>query len=146
MPDDETFDDETDPQDEDALIVKLRTQAREGARAQAKAEALERELAVMKAGIPDTPLGQMFAKSYEGENTPEALRAAAVEIGLIEASTEDVAATDDRLANARVAQAAAGATSGPPNADYEADFAAAQTAEEIYAVQQKYRGWGSLEQ
>lgn len=79
---------------------------------QAKADrvpGLERENAFLKAGIdPDDPKARYFVKGYDGKLERDAVRAAAVEAGVIEASKvtrEELAAHD------RVSAAAAGAGS-----------------------------------
>lgn len=70
---------------------------------------LERENAFLKAGIdPDDPKARYFVKGYDGKLERDAVRAAAVEAGVIEASKvtrEELAAHD------RVSAAAAGAGS-----------------------------------
>lgn len=56
--------------------------------AKAEAESIRaqaaRETAFAKAGIPDSPLANMFRKSYEGELTAEAIKAQALELGLLQ--------------------------------------------------------------
>lgn len=51
--------------------------------ANARAAAAERQLAIATAGIDLTsPVGKLFAKSYDGEATPEAIKAAWTELGV----------------------------------------------------------------
>lgn len=47
-----------------------------------KAAIAERDAAFVRAGIPDTPIGQLFAKSYEGDSNPEAVKEAFDALGL----------------------------------------------------------------
>jgi hypothetical protein len=70
-------------------LAGLREAAKRGKEATDRAEAAERELAFLRAGLtPEklaTPIGKMFAESYKGELTAEAIKAAAVEVTLLEA-------------------------------------------------------------
>ncbi len=56
----------------------------------AESQAAKRELAFMKAGIADTSKGQgaLLLKAYDGELDPEAIRAAAIEFGVITESND----------------------------------------------------------
>ena len=59
-----------------AELRKSRQLSRELAEAQEAVETAKREAAFAKAGIPDTPLGQMFAKAFDGDVTdPAAIKA-----------------------------------------------------------------------
>lgn len=66
-------------------IRQLEAAAKAGLQANKTAESAQRELAFYKAGI-DPSQGQMayFAKGYEGELTPEAIKAAATEAGFLQ--------------------------------------------------------------
>lgn len=95
---------------------KLEADAKEGKKAtreaeEAKREAAnaKRELALMKAGIDlESGTGKLFAKAYDGEATPEAIKAAAAEYGLVPTSqTNEV--QNDLQAIDRISQASAGA-------------------------------------
>jgi hypothetical protein len=96
---------------------KLEADAKEGKRASREAEIAKqeaaqakRELALIKAGIDlESGTGKLFAKAYDGEATPEAIKAAAQEFGLVPTSqTQEV--QDDLSAIDRISQASAGAT------------------------------------
>jgi hypothetical protein len=64
--------------------VTLRSRQRRRSRRTAEAEAAKRELAFLKAGIDlDSPGGKLLAKAYDGAPTVEAIKAAAVEYGVI---------------------------------------------------------------
>lgn len=55
-----------------------------------RADSLERELAFVKAGIDtDSGTGKLLFKAYEGDLTPEAVKAAAVEAGILKAESGD---------------------------------------------------------
>ena len=102
--------------------------------AQAKeAEAAKRELAFVKAGVdPDSAAAKYFVKGYDGELTPEAIRAAAEEANLIPSQKKEVAA--EQQAWNRVAQASrAGETSDAP-VDYSQRINAAKSSDEVMAL------------
>lgn len=96
---------------------KLEADAKEGKRASREAEIAKqeatqakRELALMKAGIDlESGTGKLFAKAYDGEATPEAIKAAAQEFGLVPTS-QTTEVQNDLSAIDRISQASAGAT------------------------------------
>lgn len=90
MQEDQDFDfEETDQQttEKNPLRKHLRDLEKEVAelrKQKAEAEEAKRELAFAKAGIPmETPMAKYFIKGYDGELTPEAIREAATEAGLV---------------------------------------------------------------
>lgn len=101
------YDEDNDQQERtDAEWAKLRRERKAKEQAEAEAAKAKRELAFLKAGLdPDDPKTSYFVKGYEGEDTPEAIRKAAVEAGfLAEPSPEPVddtpVNTQDRITNA----------------------------------------------
>jgi len=50
--------------------------ARQADEARAEAAQARRELALLKAGVPNDPRGEFFSKAYEGPDDPEAVKAA----------------------------------------------------------------------
>lgn len=54
----------------------------EAAAALDSANAATRQLAVFQAGVPTTPVGKLFAQSYEGEASPESIQAAWKALGV----------------------------------------------------------------
>ena len=98
-----------------------------------EAEAAQRELAFVKAGVnPDSAAAKYFVKGYDGELTPEAIRAAAEEASLIPSQKKEVAA--EQQAWNRVAQASrAGETSDAP-VDFVQRFNNAKSADEVMAL------------
>lgn len=61
---------------------------RDNGRLEAEAAQARREAAFAKAGIPDTPLGQMFGKAYEGPtDDPTAIKASFEALGVPLTST-----------------------------------------------------------
>ena len=98
-----------------------------------EAEAAQRELAFVKAGVnPDSAAAKYFVKGYDGELTPEAIRAAAEEANLV--SSEKKEAAGEQQAWNRVAQASrAGETSEAP-VDYVQRFNNTKSADEVMAL------------
>lgn len=98
-----------------------------------EAEAAQRELAFVKAGVnPDSAAAKYFVKGYDGELTPEAIRAAAEEANLVSSEKKEVAV--EQQAWNRVAQASrAGETSEPP-VDYTQRLNNAKSADEVMAI------------
>lgn len=113
---DDDLDELTEEQDDDSSTVKmLRAQLRK-AKAEAKAgkewtekgQAALRKLALMEAGIDIAkPQGKLFAKAYDGELDTDAIKAAAIEYGVIEEQSE---AEEDGPALQRMSEVAAGAS------------------------------------
>jgi hypothetical protein len=98
-----------------------------------EAEAAQRELAFVKAGVnPDSAAAKYFVKGYDGELTPEAIRAAAEEANLVSSEKKEVAG--EQQAWNRVAQASrAGETSEAP-VDYVQRFNNTKSADEVMAL------------
>jgi len=110
---------------------------REKAEADERAARLERELAFTKAGIPDTPLTAALAKTYEGPNDAEAVKAYFTELG-VESTTATSApaapASDVELdAQRRIAQVGSAATGDAP-VEYMDALRSASSRDEILAV------------
>lgn len=83
-------------------IAELRAAAERGRKA-------ERENVMLRAGVDiDTPLGKMFAKAYEGEMTPDAVKAAALEVGAIKPPEAPPAAPPAPAAEGQQQQPATG--------------------------------------
>lgn len=80
-------DDASSSEDAKGLRKQLQEAQAELQRAKAEAEQVKqqatREAAFAKAGIPDSGMGDMFRKAYEGDLTPDAIKARALEVGLI---------------------------------------------------------------
>jgi hypothetical protein len=126
MPDD---DEDLEPDEQMTLSAQqyndLQANARKGRKVDElalEAAAAKRELAFMKAGIPpnllDGELGKMFAKSYDGELTAEAVIAAATAVGLLEVPASDAppasTATPDEIAGAGERRDLADGANVPP--------------------------------
>lgn len=83
--------DETTPD-----IRELREAAERGRVAEAKAEALQRENLAIRAGIDiDSRLGKMFLENYKGELTVDAVKADALDLGILKTAAPDTTAADE---------------------------------------------------
>lgn len=102
----------------------------------AKNVATERRAAFAEAGLPDSPVRALFEKTYEGEMTAEAIKAAAEPYGLTGTPAAQTPAPEDRSgleALRRVAAASNGAPAGAPMLLEDA-IDRAQGPEQVMAV------------
>lgn len=80
--------DDDDRSDGSGLRKALEDALAENKRLKAEHEQFRTEQArteaFAKAGIPDSPVGNLFRKAYDGEPTEQAIRAAAQEYGVLE--------------------------------------------------------------
>ena len=110
---------------------------RENAEKDARLAQMERDLAFTKAGIPDTPLAAALAKTYEGPNDPEAVKAYFTELGVESTATPSspAASTSDAELDAqrRIAQVGSAATGDAP-VEYMDALKSASTRAEILDV------------
>lgn len=60
--------------DDSGVIANLRKKAKEADRLAGEHQALLRENVMLKAGVPESNIGKMFASSFDGELTPEAVK------------------------------------------------------------------------
>jgi hypothetical protein len=111
-PNDPPDDDETAaPEDESNDIRSLRRKARAADADRARAEAAERQLALVQAKVDTTsPVGAMFARDYKGDLTIEAIQSAWDQLGVsISADEPDDEPEPDESAAERSAVAAGAA-------------------------------------
>ena len=101
----------------------------------AAAQAAQRELAFVKAGVDlTTPVAKYFVKGYEGELDPEKIRAAAEEANLISKKQEAPEVKAEQQAWQRLQQASrAGETSEPP-VDWTTRINQAKSKDEVLAL------------
>lgn len=136
MPDDEDLDD-TDTGDGGGSnakqmrehIKKLEGEAKAGREAADKVAVMERRLAFAEAGLGESPMREYFVKGYDGDTSPEAIRAAAVAAGLPLLGAAATVPPPDRTADvathtAMNQAAQGGTTEGDRNAAYHAAIAA----------------------
>lgn len=77
------------------LRQQLAKQAAENQRLQAELDRQSRDLAFTKVGLPSTPMATFFQENYKGDNSEEAIRTRAAELGLIGSPSQE---TDDQVA------------------------------------------------
>lgn len=110
MPNDLDYDDDDDqivdePSERDNLR-DLRRAAKDGNAAKAELAAAKRELALVKAGVDvDTALGAIFAKGYDGDADPAAIKAAWAALTPV-TQTTDTPPADDIIDPAEAASTA----------------------------------------
>lgn len=83
---DEFYEDDDQPESNPvrARMKQLEKETRELRKQVAEAQAAQKELAFVKAGIDlNSPMAKYFVKGYDGELTPEAIRLAAEEAQLV---------------------------------------------------------------
>jgi hypothetical protein len=75
--------DDDDLADESEGIRVLRQKAKRTDVIEAELHAANRKIAILEAGLDvESPVGELFVKVYDGETSPEALRAAADKYGI----------------------------------------------------------------
>jgi hypothetical protein len=128
-----------------AELRKSRQVAKEAAEANAKLAELQKELAFTKAGIPEDGVGALLRKAYDGEVTPEAIRAAASQYGIssgTSASTSTGEIPQSELDGMRRVNGAAVNAGGTPPVDagnsFLSELANANTEAEAFEVVKKY--------
>lgn len=133
---------EHEPEEPRGLRKQIEEQAAKAREAEARAAAAERELAFAKAGLPlsDPKMGY-FVKGYDGDLTPEAIKAAAEAAGFLAPPAPEVPAEELAQHQQAATLAATGTISTPDeSAQYQAELAAAasQGRDAIFAVMDKY--------
>ena len=128
-------DDQTDQQPErNPLRTQLKRQEKEikALREQADLGATAtRALEFAKAGINlGDPKSGVFVRGYDGELTLEAIKAAGVDFGLVDAPTPQADTSPERAASQRMDQAVAG-SSASVGRDFDAEMNAASTPEDL---------------
>ena len=140
------YDDEFEEQEQQSqpLDPNIRKQLREAEKARKELDTLrleletqKRETLLAKAGIPDSPLGNLFKDAYKGEADLEAIRQKAREYGILDAPRQEEPSNDLELEALRRAQGATigsvGATPDPQQ-EYYAALAGASSVEEVMAI------------
>jgi hypothetical protein len=142
------FDSEIDddqPEEPRGLRKQIEEQAAKAREAEARAAAAERELAFAKAGLPlSDPKMTYFVKGYDGDLSPDAIKAAAEAAGFLTPAAPEVPA-EELQQHQQVANLAASGTptstwNGPlhENPQYKQEMYAARSPEEAMAVMAKY--------
>jgi len=113
-----------------ARMKQLEKEAKELRKQVAEFAVTQRELAFAKAGIdPASPQAKYFVKGYDGDLSPEAIRAAAEEAQLI--TPQPVQADPDKAAWQQTNRIAAGAETASEGPSWVKRIRDASSAEEI---------------
>jgi hypothetical protein len=113
-----------------ARMKQLEKEAKELRKQVAEFAVTQRELAFAKAGIdPASPQAKYFVKGYDGDLTPEAIRAAAEEAQLI--TPQPVQADPDKAAWQQTNRIAAGAETASEGPSWVKRIRDASSADEI---------------
>jgi len=140
---------ETQPQPLDPNIRKQLREAekarKELADVRAELEAERREVQFSRAGIPETGVGALFRKAYDGSADAEAIRRSAEEYGILgsPAQAPVQATSNGELEALRRAQGATIGTSGAmpdPGQEYLSALTEAKSPEEVMAIIQSQSG------
>ena len=141
MSDDQGF----DPDDYEGISEKMATvprrqvrtweqQARELREAKDLLSQLQRERSFVRAGIPETGMGKLFMKGYDGPDDVDAIKAAATELGIL-GDRQEQGEVDRSLAGHEATRAAAsGAAIPDPRIDLEARMRAAKNPQELAQI------------
>ena len=132
----EEFEEESQDQvTKDPVRAQLRKVEERLRVSEAKAKEFEsaaRELNFVKAGVNTSdPGAKYFVKGYDGELTPDAIRVAAQEANLIQASNSDKATPTEQQAWARVNDASRVGEKFEPTIDWAAKMASAKNENEL---------------
>jgi len=138
-------DEELEAQQNQPLDPNIRKQLREAEKARKELDALrseledsKREVLLAKAGIPDSPLGNLFRDAYRGEASLDAIREKAREYGILDAPAQQSTPSNDfELEALRRAQGATIGSVGStpdPQQEYYAALAGASSVEEVMAI------------
>ena len=141
-----------EPTQSQPLDPNIRKQLREAekarkelAEARAELEKERREVQYSRAGIPESGVGALFRKAYDGPADAEAIRKAAEEYGILNPPAQAPAQnhSDSELEALRRAQGATIGTSGAmpdPGQEYLAALSEAKSPEEVMSIIQGQSG------
>jgi hypothetical protein len=134
----DSFENDTDETPKDpvrARMKQLEKELQQSKQALAEAEAIKRENAFMKAGIPmDDPMAKYFVRGYDGEISAEAIRAAAQEANLIQKAVEDAKAKSEVDAWNRISRAQRAGESSEPVVDWNTKLNQARNQDEVMQI------------
>lgn len=129
-----------------AELRKSRERAKAAEAAQTELEAVKRDLAFTKAGIPESGVGALLRKAYDGDTDPEAIRKAAEEYGIFSSQEQAHDPIKEELETHRQIQGSTGTSNSGPTAmqALEALIAEAKSADEIMAIISKQGAEGGI--
>lgn len=107
----------------------------------AEADRASRELAFLKAGVnPDDPAARYFVKGYDGELTPDAIKAAATEARIISPAQDRQAELTAQALQQHAAIADAGRSGSVVTDDgtYAQELAQAKSLDEVIAIANRH--------
>jgi hypothetical protein len=133
---DEFYEEDDQPNESNpvrARMKQLEKETRDLRKQVAEAQAAQKELAFVKAGLDlNSPMAKYFVKGYDGELSPEAIRLAAEEAQLI---TPQPTVTDsDKAGWQESNRIAAGSETAPPPPSWAKRIADANSESELMAV------------
>ena len=132
------FDDEIEEAPKDPVRARMRQLEKElkaKEQALAEADAIKREYAFMKAGVPmDSPMSKYFVKGYDGEFTPEAIRLAAEEANLIHKEAQSAQVKSEADAWNRLTKAQRAGETSEPVADWNTKLNQARNQDEVMQI------------
>ena len=116
-----------------ARMKQLEKEAKELRKQVAEFSATQRELAFVKAGIdPASPQAKYFVKGYDGELTPEAIRAAAAEAQLITPQADPL--DEDRAGWKQTNRIAAGSETSADGPSWNKRIRDAASEDELMSI------------
>ena len=135
------FDEQYEDEPQQALDPNIRKQLREAEKTRKELDSLraelnaeKREVQFTKAGIPDSGIGELFRKAYDGEANAEAIRSAAEQYGILQSPAPATSSGDSELEALRRAQGATIGTSGAlpdPGQEFLSKVKSASSADEV---------------
>ena len=132
------FNETEDEAPKDPVRARMRLLEKEAAELKkqvAEAEAVKREMAFLKAGVPmDNPVAKYFVKGYDGEVTPEAIRQAAEEANLIAKAADNAQAKSEADAWSRITKAQRAGETSEPVVDWASKINAARSEQEVMQI------------
>ena len=132
------FNETEDEAPKDPVRARMRLLEKEAAELKkqvAEAEAVKREMAFLKAGVPmDNPVAKYFVKGYDGEVTPEAIRQAAEEANLIAKAADNAQAKSEADAWNRITRAQRAGETSEPIVDWSAKINQARNEQEVMQI------------
>lgn len=95
---------------------------------------LQRERNFVQAGIPDTPLGKLFMRGYEGADDPEAIKASAVEYGVLNPPNDPNQVNQSLQGHEATRAAVSGGATPDPHVDLDSRMRAAKSPQELAQI------------
>lgn len=121
-------------------MKQLETELAEVRAKAAEAEAAQRKLAFIEAGVDiNTPTGKLFAKAYDGEVSLDAVKAAATEYGLIGEAPKVNADSGEQRAWTAASQSHSTGAPAPGAGDIREAIRKARNPQELNAIMAQFQ-------